>query len=198
MPKFVKFMKALLNGTKEKVIKEHVNMIEKDDVVKPQSLPPKLKDPGKFTISCNIGGVNILHALCDLGSSINVMPLKTVKEFKVGEVTSSNMTLTLPDSFVTQPVGILCDALVHVDNLVFPADFVVLDITEDSVGPVILERPLLATGKAKIDVETSELILKFNKDKVVFKVYDWTSDDSPSLHVFSQRIGAKQVKVEQI
>lgn len=32
----------------------------------------------------------------------------------------------------------------------------------------------MATGKAKINVETSELILKFNNEKVVFKVYDWT------------------------
>lgn len=32
----------------------------------------------------------------------------------------------------------------------------------------------METGKAKIDVETCELILKFNKEKVVFKVYDWT------------------------
>lgn len=35
MPKFSKFMKALLKGTKEKLIKEHVNMTQKDDVVKP-------------------------------------------------------------------------------------------------------------------------------------------------------------------
>lgn len=33
MPKFVKFMKALLKGMKEKGVKEHVNMIEKDEVV---------------------------------------------------------------------------------------------------------------------------------------------------------------------
>lgn len=32
----------------------------------------------------------------------------------------------------------------------------------------------MATGKAKIDVEMGELILKFNKEKIVFKVYDWT------------------------
>lgn len=79
MPKFDKFMKALLKGKNEKVVKKHVNLTEKDEVVIPHALPPKLKDPGKFTISCNIGEVNILHALCDLGSSINVMPLKIVK-----------------------------------------------------------------------------------------------------------------------
>lgn len=72
-------MKALLKGTKEKMVTEHVNMTENDDVVIPQALSPKLNDHCKFTISCNIGEVNILHALCDLRSSINVMPLKIVK-----------------------------------------------------------------------------------------------------------------------
>lgn len=51
MPKFAKFMKALLKVTKDKMVKEHVNMTDKDDVVVPQALPPKLKDPGKFNIS---------------------------------------------------------------------------------------------------------------------------------------------------
>ncbi|XP_050896848.1 uncharacterized protein LOC127103645 [Lathyrus oleraceus] len=167
-------MKALLKGSKEKVIKEHVNMTENDDVIKPQSLPPKLKDPGKFTISCKIGGVNIPYALYYLGSSINFMSLKTVKELKVGEITLSNMTLTLADSYVTQSVGILCDVSEHVEDLVFLADFAVLDTKGDSEESVILRRPFLATRKAKIDVKRGELILKFSKRKVVFKVYEWT------------------------
>lgn len=77
MLKFVKFTKALLKGTKEKIDKDYVNMTE--EVVKSQVLPSKLKDPRKFTISCNTSKVNILHAQCDLGASINVIPLKTVK-----------------------------------------------------------------------------------------------------------------------
>ena len=127
MPKFSKSMKMLLKGTKEKMVKEHVNMTQKDDVVISQALLPKLKDLGKLSSSCSIGEVNILHALCDLRVSINVMPLKTVKELKVGEITPSNMSLTLSGSFVTQLVGIVRDVLVHVDGLVFPVDFVVLD-----------------------------------------------------------------------
>ncbi|XP_050875625.1 uncharacterized protein LOC127079261 [Lathyrus oleraceus] len=168
-------LQAFLKGTKEKVVKEQVNMTEKDEVVRSQALPPKLKDPSKFIISCNIGEVNIRHALCDLGSSINVMPLKTVKEMKVGEIMLSIMTLTLAASSITQPVNILCDVLVDVEGLVFPTDFLVLDTKGTSGGFVILKRPFLATGKAKIYVETGELILKFNKKKFVFKVYYWTS-----------------------
>lgn len=82
------------------------------------------------------------------------------------------MTLILADSFVTQPVGILRNVLVHVDELVFPVDFVVLDTKGTSRGSVILRRTFLATGKAKIDTKTGELILKVNKKKLIFKVYD--------------------------
>lgn len=31
----------------------------------------------------------------------------------------------------------------------------------------------METGKAKIDVEIGELILKFNKEKMVFNAYQW-------------------------
>lgn len=84
------------------------------------------------------------------------------------------MTLTLVDSFVTQSVGILCDVLVHVEGLVFLANFVVLDTKGDLGRSIILGQPFLETGKENIDVETGELILKFNNKKLVFKVYDCT------------------------
>ncbi|XP_050918517.1 uncharacterized protein LOC127135937 [Lathyrus oleraceus] len=153
MPKFVKFMKPLLKGAKEKTVKEHVNMTKKDEVVISPAFPPKLKYPSKFTISYNIGEVNIPHALCDLGSCINVIPLKMVKDLKVGEITPSNMILTLVDSSFIQPIGILRDMLVHVEGLVLPMDFVVLDTKGDLGGSVILRGPFLAIEKANIDVE---------------------------------------------
>lgn len=84
------------------------------------------------------------------------------------------MTLTLAYSSVTHPLGIAQDILVHVDGLTFLAYFVVIDMKDDSRGPIILGCPFLATEKEKIDVETSELVLKFNKEKVVFNAYEWT------------------------
>lgn len=166
--------KALLKGTKQKLVKEQVNKTWKDETTVPQALPPKMKDPVKFTITCTIGGVNIPHSLCDLGSSIDVMPLNKFKELKHGEVIPSNMTLTLADSTITHLIGIIQDMLVHVDCLVFLADFVVIHMKGDSGESIILERPFLATRKALIDVETSELVLKFNNEKMAFKVYEWT------------------------
>lgn len=118
--------------------------------------------------------MKIPHALCDLGSSINVMLLNKFNELKIGEIILNDMTLTLVDSYVTHSLGIVQEMLVHVDGLIFPIDFMVIDKKGDSGGSIILGRPFLAIGKALIDGETGELILKFNKEKVVFNVYEWT------------------------
>lgn len=75
-------MKVLLKRTKGKVGKEHINMAEKEEVVRSKVFPPKLKDPCKFTIPCNISQVNIPQALCGLESRINAMPLKMVKKIE--------------------------------------------------------------------------------------------------------------------
>ncbi|XP_050889535.1 uncharacterized protein LOC127094798 [Lathyrus oleraceus] len=174
MPKFSKFMNALLKGMKEKVVKEWLNMTKKDEMVMPQTLPTKLKDLGKFTIAFNIGGVKIPHALCDLRSSITVMPLNKVKELKLVEIILSNMTLTLADSSISHPFG-------------------------DSGGSVILELPFLATGETSIDVKTGELILNFNKEKVVFNVYEWTLyvEDLDTCYILEEK-GSKIYKGKEI
>lgn len=43
---------------------------------------------------------------------------------------------------------------------------------EDLKTSLRLERPFLATGKALIDMEMGELILRFNNEKVVFNVFE--------------------------
>ncbi|XP_050876450.1 uncharacterized protein LOC127080162 [Lathyrus oleraceus] len=153
---------------------EQVNMMEKCDTTLLQTMPTKMKDPSKFTISCTIGGVEIPHALCDLESSINLIPINKVKELKFGEIMPSNVTPTLTNLLVTHHHGVLQDVLVHVDSLVFPADFVMVDMKGDTGGSAILELPFLGTGKMLIDLETGELSLKFNNEKVVFNAYEWT------------------------
>ena len=42
--------------------------------VVPDDYPPKLKDPGSFSIACMVGRVKIDRALCDLGVSVSLMP----------------------------------------------------------------------------------------------------------------------------
>lgn len=46
------------------------------------------------------------------------------------------MTLTLADRSIIYPYGVLEDVLVKVDGLLFPTDFVVLDMPEYSETPL--------------------------------------------------------------
>ncbi|MCI94498.1 hypothetical protein A2U01_0115796, partial [Trifolium medium] len=61
-------MEITLEGAHMAFLKE---MEELHEAELRKKLPPKLPDPGKFTIPCTIKGVNIEEALLDLGSSIN-------------------------------------------------------------------------------------------------------------------------------
>lgn len=71
------------------------------------------------------------------------------------------MTLIIDDRSITYPYGAIEYVLVRVDGLLFPPDFVILDMPQDSETPLMLGKPFLATGKALIDVALGELILRF-------------------------------------
>ena len=122
-------------------------MIEECSIVLQKKLPQKLKDLGSFTIPCTIGSLNVTRALCDLGASINLMPLSVYRKLNIREVQPTTITLQLADRSLAYPRGIVEDVLVKVDKFIFLADFVVLDMEEDSEIPIILGRPFLATGR---------------------------------------------------
>jgi len=53
------------------------------------------------------------------------------------------MTLQLADKSVARPMGIAEDVLVKVDKFLYPIDFLVMDIEEDDVVPLILGRTFM-------------------------------------------------------
>ncbi|XP_057790981.1 uncharacterized protein LOC131008098 [Salvia miltiorrhiza] len=69
----------------------------------------------------------------------------------VGEIRPTSIALQMTDHSLTYPKGIVEDVLVQVEQFIFPADFVVLDMPEDKNTPLILGRPFLATDRALID-----------------------------------------------
>ena len=70
------------------------------------------------------------------------------------------------------PRGVIEDVLVKLDKLIFPTDFIVLDMEKDREIPIILGKSFLATGKAMIDVQRGELKLRVQGDEVKFSVFD--------------------------
>ncbi|KAK5836128.1 hypothetical protein PVK06_011882 [Gossypium arboreum] len=159
MPKVVKFLKELLTNKRKLDEALHVELNAVCSAILQSKLAKKLKDPGSFTIHCLIGSLDVNNALADLGASINVMPYKMFKELGLGKPKQTRMSIQLADKTIRFPRGIIEDVLVKIDKFIFPVDFVVLDIDEDSNVPLILGRPFIATARTIIDVGTSELTL---------------------------------------
>ncbi|XP_030478230.1 uncharacterized protein LOC115695295 [Cannabis sativa] len=152
IPSYVKFMKEILSKKRKMEDYETVALTEGCSTILQKKLPPKLRDPGSFTIPCTIGRIEGINALCDLGASINLMPLSVFRRLKLAEAKPTTVTLQLADRSLAHPRGVIEDVLVKVDKFIFPADFIVLDMEEDSNVPIILGRPFLATGQALIDI----------------------------------------------
>ena len=80
---YAKFMKDL-------VIKKRLVTFEDDDrlqhcsAIATRSLVQKKEDSGAFTIPCTVGSLHFVKALCDLGASINLMPLSIYKKLGSG------------------------------------------------------------------------------------------------------------------
>ena len=170
MPLYEKFLKEILSK-KRKIAEEGiVNLTATCSAIIQQKLPAKMKDPGSFTIPCSIGKYEFKKALCDSGASINLMPLSVVKRLSLGELTPTAITLQMAHRSMAQPEGILEDVLVKVGKFIFPVDFVIMQMEEDTQVPLLLGRPFLATGAALINVQKGELTLRVGDEAVQFNI----------------------------
>jgi len=57
--------------------------------------------------------------------------------------------------------------LLQIRKFIFPADFIILDYEADELVPIILGRPLLATGDAIIKVREGQMILRVDDEEAV-------------------------------
>ena len=170
MPLYAKFLKDILSK-KRKIAEEGImNLIVTCSAVIKRGLPEKMKDPGSFTIPCTIGEFELQKALCDSGSSINLMPYSVAKKLSLGEITPTTVTLQMAYGTLAKPEGIIEDVLVKVGNFIFPADFIILDMEEDLQVPLLLRRPFLATGAALIDMRKEILTLRVGEETADFNL----------------------------
>ena len=170
MPIYAKFMKEILNKKRNIGEEGIVNLTATCSAIIQQQLPAKMKNPGSFTIPCSIGKYEFKKALCDFGATINLMPLSVVQRLSLGELTPTAITLQMADRSMAQLEGILEDVLVKVGKFIFPADFVIMKMEEDTQVPLLLGRPFLTTGAALIDVQKGELTLRVGNEAVHFNL----------------------------
>ncbi|XP_022854263.1 uncharacterized protein LOC111375637 [Olea europaea var. sylvestris] len=164
MPSYVKFLKDIISNKRKLEDHETVILTEECSAKIQKKLPPKLKDPRSFIVPCIIGDFCFDKALCNLGVSINLMPLSIFRKLGLGEPKVTTVTLQLADRSLTHPRGIIEDVLFKVDKLIFLADFLILDMEEDKDVPIILGQPFLATARALIDVQQGQLTPRLGEE----------------------------------
>ena len=153
MPNYVKFMKDVLTNKRRLGEFEIVAMTKECSLLLQTKIPPKLKDLGSFTIPCSIWDTYCGRVLCDLGASINLMPMSIFKQLRIGKARPTTITLKLVDRSFAHPEGKIEDVLIQVEKFVFSVDFIILDFEANREVPIILGRPFLAMGRTLIDVK---------------------------------------------
>ncbi|XP_070010053.1 uncharacterized protein [Nicotiana sylvestris] len=153
IPGYAKMMKDLMSRKFNFQDLATVMLTETCSAVVTRPIVEKLSDPGSFTISCTIGNFAFAKALCDLGASINLMPLVIYKRLGIERARPTSMLLQLADRTMKRP-----------------SDFVILDCKVDEEIPIILGRSFFANGRALIDCETGELKMRLNDEEITFNV----------------------------
>ena len=80
MSSYAKFLKEIFGNKRKLEDYETVKLNEECSAIILNKLPPKVKDLGSFTIPCTIGNCHFDKVLCDLGVSINLMPLPIMQK----------------------------------------------------------------------------------------------------------------------
>ncbi|XP_070040758.1 uncharacterized protein [Nicotiana tomentosiformis] len=172
IPVYAKFLKEILSNKRKLEETSDVKLTEHCSAILQNKLPQKYGDPGSFTISYSLGSTKFEKSLYDSGASINLMPLSIFKklEGEIGEIRSIPVSLQVEDQITIIPEGIMEDVLVRVDKFVFHMDFIMVNMEDKREVSLILERPFLATGRAILDIQERQLMLRVGEEIVIFKM----------------------------
>ena len=134
-------------------------------------LPVKRGDPGRTIILISIGMVDFLEALCDFGSSVNIMLQVLYEKFFTHPFLETTMCLQLADQTLSFPKGVLKNLYFRVGTLYVPADFVVIETGTDDRAPIIRGRLFLNTSGAIIYASAAKIsfYIKGRKETFSFK-----------------------------
>ncbi|CAM8999186.1 unnamed protein product [Rhodiola kirilowii] len=174
IPRYAKFLKELCTNRRRTTRNEQVMLGESVSAAIQRKVPKKCKDPGTFTIPCIIGNMKIKNGMLDLGASINVLPYSLYLSLRIGPLKPAGLTIQLADRSCTQPLGVIDDVLVQVENLIFPADFYVLKMEDEGAQdqpPILFGRPFLKTARTKIDVDSGTLSMEVEDEVINFNIY---------------------------
>ncbi|GJT73288.1 reverse transcriptase domain-containing protein [Tanacetum coccineum] len=183
MPNYGKFLKELINK-KHKI--EQISaafLSDESSAILQNKVPPKLGDPGSFLIPGNFKNNFSCNALADLGARINLMSYSLYTKLSLETLKPNKMSVRLVDRSFQYPVRIAENMLIEVGKFTFTADFIILEMEEDSKVPLILGRPFLHTADAVIRVKQKKLNLKVRTERMIFHIdsamkHSYSNDDT--------------------
>ncbi|KAJ9185075.1 hypothetical protein P3X46_004747, partial [Hevea brasiliensis] len=123
-------------------------------------------------------------------ASINVMSYSVFQTLNLGPLKETSVIIQLADHSNTYPLGVVKDVLVQVGGLIFPIDFYILDMEDNSALSsnsvlILFGRPFLKTAKTKIDVDEGTLTMKFDGKTIKFNIFDTMKYPADDHSVFS-------------
>nr|GEX50868.1 reverse transcriptase domain-containing protein [Tanacetum cinerariifolium] len=183
MPKYGKFLKELISN-KHKIEQISATFLsDKSSAMIQNKVPPKLGDPESFLIPCNFNRTFSCNALADLSASFNLMLYSLYAKLSLETLKPTKMSVRLADRSFQYPVEIAENMLVEVGKFTFPADFVILEMEEDTKVSLILRRPFLYTTDAVIPVKQKQLNLGVGTERMIFNIdftmkHSYSNDDT--------------------
>ncbi|KAK2456374.1 hypothetical protein QL285_003746 [Trifolium repens] len=124
------------------------------------------------------------------------MPLSILKKLNYGEVKPTRMTLIPADRTKVHPYGILEDVLVTVDDKLFPADFVIMDIEANPYAHILLGRTFLTIGNAIINMATGNVTFRVDGNEVTFNVKEMMNQKKEKIECYQVDVVDSQVEEE--
>ena len=112
-------------------------------------------------ISCSIFDQYYEHVLCDMGASVNIIPMVIYEKLLYPALSPTYMCVQLADSTIQYPEEIAKNVLVCMRDSFVLADFVVMDIEGDLGIELILGQPFLRAARVRIDVGRGEICMLF-------------------------------------
>ena len=80
------------------------------------------------------------------------------------------MSIRLAVHSIKYPRGFVENMFIKIDKFVFPVDFVILDMDEDSKVPLILGCHFLNTTRTIVDVAAGQITLRVNDEHMTFEI----------------------------
>nr|GEX90536.1 reverse transcriptase domain-containing protein [Tanacetum cinerariifolium] len=184
MLKFASTIKSLLANKDKLFALAKVPLNKNCSAMLLKKLPEKLGDLGKFLIPYDFLGMEVCHALADLGASINLMPLSIWKKLSLPELTPTRMTLELANRSITRPKGVVEDVFVKVDVVCedFVQDVLEFQYNPKSSSPNLVSVDLISesdSSKVPIVKSSSPTLTSFGESDFFLKeIEDFLNDDS--------------------